>query len=567
MLERFEITTGDFLKNAGIVGMKYMLDLSEAQEDKDYGIAEDRQALWIRSEFAVAADWTDMYFKAFVEYLGLSTVYQTTLEKMQAILDKIQNNKWRPEKEEKEDLKFINDKLLSNSYQAGFANIRNKIEEPELYEKLKKEKLKDKMDSGELTVRLKELQRFLTQPICKETFCMKSIIYNYINRFWDGKCFLLKANAKKDMSELFEKEFSVPLKDYLRDSHDKAKDICIDCGLPIKPKEKVSIAFMTEIADDLTRKRSAFWNCKVDAFLCPVCAFVYSLSPLGFHLIGNKFVFVNTNESVQTLISHNRKEDKAGREKEKDEKEKYPVWFARTMNIVLDKKIKELSNIQIILRGTKAEDKYKFSIMNRDALEIFKLEKVRSNLEKLSKHPIVKIKNDYINVYESVVLNILQYQTQYPLLNRLLKQAIEQEGVTGVAFLVYYIQLWMSIARKSMEREGNVERKGVNIVMSRFLMRQDGYELRNEILRSKNMTNDDCLRGTIYQLLNALSVKNQGKFIEIVMRMYCSSKWPMPDGFVQMLGNQDLFQEYGYAFLLGLKGSYQEKEKEGKAHE
>lgn len=562
MLECFEITTGDFLKNAGIVGMKYMLDLSDAQENEDYGINENAQGLWIRSEFASDADWTDMYFKAFVKYMGPATVYQTVLEKIQINLDKIKDGVWEPEKIEKEDLKFINEKLLSNSYQAGFANIKENIEDAAIYEKLGKEKLKDKMGTEELAIRLKELQDFLVQPLCKETFCMKSIIYNYINRFWEGKCFLLRANAKKDMRELFEKEFSVPFRNYLQSNREKAKDICIDCSLPMNPKEKVSIAFMTGMADDLTRKRSAFWNCKVDAFLCPVCAFVYALSPLGFQLIGNKFVFVNTNENVSTLIMHNRKEGKAGVEKEKDEKEKYPAWFSRTMNIVLDKKIKELSNIQIILRGTNEKDQYKFSIIQRDALNIFKLDKVRQYLEKLSKHPYVKIKNEYLNVYENVVLNILQFQNQYALINRLLKQAVEQEGVAGSAFMVFYIQLWMNIVRRGVDK---VEQKGVNIVMNRFSMSQKGYELRNEILISKNITNDDCLRGTIYQLLNALSVKNQEKFIEIVMRMYCSSKLGMPDGFVQMLGNQDLFQEYGYAFLLGLKGSYRERNKEGKA--
>ena len=33
---------------------------------------------------------------------------------------------------------------------------------------------------------------------------MKSVVYNYINRFWDGKSFLLRSNAKKDMREQFE---------------------------------------------------------------------------------------------------------------------------------------------------------------------------------------------------------------------------------------------------------------------------------------------------------------------------------------------------------------------------
>lgn len=30
----------------------------------------------------------------------------------------------------------------------------------------------------------------------------------------------------------------------------------------------------------------------------------------------------------------------------------------------------------------------------------------------------------------------------------------------------------------------------------------------------------------------------------------------MADGFVYMLGNKEKFSEYGYSFILGLKGSY-----------
>src|SRR5699024_10798916 len=107
-----------------------------------------------------------------------------------------------------------------------------------------------------------------------------------INRFWDGKSFLLRSNAKKEMRETFTRDFTEPFLKYLETDHTKAKDSCIDCGYPVNPKEKVSIAFMTECADDLARKKSAFWNGKVDAYLCPVCAFVYAVSPLGFQVYG-----------------------------------------------------------------------------------------------------------------------------------------------------------------------------------------------------------------------------------------------------------------------------------------
>ena len=42
-MEKYAITPGDFLKNAGIVGMKYILDCAKAQEGVDFGISEDGQ--------------------------------------------------------------------------------------------------------------------------------------------------------------------------------------------------------------------------------------------------------------------------------------------------------------------------------------------------------------------------------------------------------------------------------------------------------------------------------------------------------------------------------------------
>ena len=175
-MERYVITMGDFLKNAGIVGMKYLLETAGARRDVDYGITEDAQGLWLNRKFAEDAKWTDMAFKAFVECFGSSTVYQGVIDRIDRCSGKITLGKWSPEKAEKEDLKFINDKLLSNSYQAGFENIKDKIEAPDVYLKLKKEKLSDKLPVEELQKRLSELKEFLKQPKCKETFIMKSVV-------------------------------------------------------------------------------------------------------------------------------------------------------------------------------------------------------------------------------------------------------------------------------------------------------------------------------------------------------------------------------------------------------
>ena len=566
-MDKYVITLGDFLKNAGIVGFRYMLEAADAKEDSDFGITQDGQGLWIDMDFALNADWTDMYFKTCVQYFGPFTVYQGVLDRIGKCIDKIQIGKWNPGKEEKEDLKFINDKLLSNSYQAGFENIKHDIEMQEVYQILKKDKLNDKLDVTDLEKRLIDLEKFLQQPKCRETFIMKSVIYTYINRFWSGKCFLLRANAKKDMRELFEKDFSEPFRKYLKTDHVKAKDLCIDCGAPIGPKEKNSIAFMNEVGDDFTRKRSAFWDCKVDAFLCPGCAFIYALSPLGFHLYANKFVFVNTNDSINTLLYTNSKIGRIDKEGEKTENKKYSQWFAETINVLLREKQQEISNAQVILRGVGADDRYKLSIIRRRIVEIIKEKRVSDALTALAKAPITKVKDNFINVHETVVMNLLQYREQYQLLNQLFKENIKEESKNFYIFWVYEVQLWTELVVAYPANVG----KRKEISMSCGAMKKSGADLRKVIMTAKGMTSSEGLRGIEYQLLNALAVRNVNKFMDVVMRLYSAygsrrnedgHELLIPTGFVQMLNDKQKFTEYGYAFVMGLVGSYEPKKEE-----
>lgn len=550
-MDKINVPMGDFLKNAGIVGLWYLLGISDAEEKRDYGISDDNQSVWLDSEFAGNADWTDLYFQAFVECYGPFTVYQAVLEKIDGILEKLQESEWN-QKSCKDDLKFINDKLLSNSYKSGFENIKDVVENPEVYKLLKANKLKDTMEHDELHRRLQELKVFLMQPLCKETFSMKSIIYNYINRFWDGKSFLLRTNASKDMKEIFDADFSEPLRKYVVNEHMKAKDMCIDCNSFMDSKEKVSIAFMKDQADDLSRKRSAFWNCIVDAYLCPVCAFVYSLVPLGFSLIGNKFVFINMNENIHELLGANYKTRKDIKAAERQENEKYSSWIARALDVLLTEKTEELGNIQVIARGKDESDRYSFDIISKDVLSIWNDSSIQKGLNHLSNHPYIKVGGDFWNVHEEVIMNILKYRSQYQILNKILRLALENGSLVVTAGFVYDIQLRVNLKKKNNEIMGGV-------IMNRYKVRDSGYELRNALLKAKGTSDDACLRGTIYQLINALSVGNVEHFMDILMRVYCSTRLQIPNAFIELLKDRETFVEYGYAFVLGLQGSHYEK--------
>lgn len=564
-MERYYITMGNFLKNAGIVALKYMLDMSSAVEGEDYGISDDEQSIWLNINFAVSADWTDMYFKACIECFGKYTSYTRILQYIRELVVEIRMEDWKADKKVKENLKFINDKLLANSIKSGFENIKNRISNPETYLKLKVSKLNANMSKEELINRLEELRIFLEQPECRDTFIMKGVIYNYINKFWNGRCFLgTGAHARNDMWEEFENYFSEPFRQYLKSDHSKFKEICIECTEPIgsdeeKKRQKTSIAFMNDMADDLGKKKSAFWNCKVDAFLCPVCAFLYASSPLGFRLSGNKFSFINTNTSVCSLVAANSKQGEYSEETPKGEDEKYTAWFARMLNRILHDKLDELNNIQVIIRGTQESDKYEFAVISRDALLILKQDNVVKALEYLEKHH-QNIKKGKVNpnIHEHVVMNVLKFRSQKFLLNKILRESIDNPGLNATAFWVYKVLLWTDIVHNNKENGGKVE-------MNRNSVMNSGYELRKALLASKGVKDDDCIRGTIYQLINAVSTGNSGKFMDVVLRLYSTCKVPadekgqsqllVPREFVNIMNNQELFEEYGYAFLLGLKGS------------
>ena len=562
-VDKILISMGDFLKNAGIVGLNYMLEQSEAAKDVDYGITDDGQYFWLDREFAQNADWTDIYFKGFISYFKPFTTYTKIVENIDNCVNKLEKGEWGNKKDDKELLKYINDKMLSNSYKAGFENIKTKIENADVYERLNKNKLNEKLGTDELLNRLKDLKAFVTQPLCEETFAMKSIIYTFINRFWQGVSFLHNQSAKKDMRDAFGEYFSIPLKNYIVGAHNKEKYFCIDCGAPMsKRKEQISIAFMNDMADDLAKKPSAFWNCNVDAYLCPICAYVYASCPLGFTLYSNKFIFLNRNSSIYDLLASNRKYSGEG---DRLEDEKYFTWIARMMNDVLIKEENRLDNLQVILRSTDTNSHYEFSIIQNEILKILSDRNIKKHLDYLAKSPSIKIKNDFLNVHEEAVMNILRYRNQYGLLKRLLRESLVNESnfILFCAYQVYMIQIRSEIIKKV----GITDEKGKWMIMGRMDMRNAGYELRKEILKMKGAANDndECMRGTVYQLLNALSARNNDKFMDMVIRLYNSCKLLIPDGFVDMLGknekSQEKFMEYGYAFVLGLKGSHPDEKK------
>ncbi len=258
-------------------------------------------------------------------------------------------------------------------------------------------------------------------------------------------------------------------------------------------------------------------------------------------------------------------------EAEKKEAERYTQWFARMLKQLMDCKVEQLNNIQVILKGTDEKDKYIFSVISNEALQTFNDEKVRKALEYLGEYPYTRIGADYLNIYENVVMNILKHRSQELLLKKVLKNNLDSDnaGQIVTAYWIYVVMLYSALVKKDKDLQGN---GGKVIEMGSITVMDSGFALRTAILSSKGAKDDECIKGTIYQLLNALSTRNTGKFLDIVMRLYCTCKVPaevgqadklvIPREFVYIQKNQELFEEYGYAFVLGLKGCRQNKKNE-----
>ncbi|HZK60492.1 MAG TPA: Cas8a1 family CRISPR/Cas system-associated protein [Anaerovoracaceae bacterium] len=537
--------SGDFLQNAGIVGLCELLKYEEAVKETDYIIESDR--LFISKKFLTGWDLTQTYFDYAVETFYKETNYAKALEAIGKIELMISNTENKEDKtfikKVNEQFKAVQDKLTAASLKSGYKILEDagsKCDIPMLIDAMKSSK-----DIEEKAKVLPQIREELNNALVKETLCFKSIIYNRINMFWENKAFLFRANSNKDMKELFRNEFEKPLKEFLETDTSKAKDVCISCGAPVTANQKTSIAFMTDMADDLSRKKSSFWNFKPDAFLCPLCTMLYALVPLGFVPLGADSIFINTNNSIEDLLMMNNKNSMEIKEeaeaKENTNNMKWGKIYNRMLSSQIGESQRKISNVQVITRK-KYEKRYNLNIVGKDVLNIFQA--CSKSFENLIKWHAIKDRNEYINVYDLAVANLLNHRNQYLLINHILKLSIDNNRLASCAVNLIKIQ-----AKQS--------RKGDDILnKGQYGAIKAGNILRSELKRKTKFDIDKQTRGLVYQLLNALQVGDQHRFADMLLRIYTSNNLKAPALFANMFNSENDFLDIGYAFVTGLKGAY-----------
>lgn len=544
----FKVSLDTFLYNAGIVGFIEVLENSKAEKGKDYFI--EGQDLSISKKFLKKEDLSQLYIDGMIKKFGDKSTISETFKN----IDYLINKKDIKEDEFNDKINSITDSLSSASIKTGCETLQANGLKIKIQENINNIK-KNKKDIDKIKKYLKEIQNDYKNKEVKQTLLMKNIMYNKIRLFWENKSFLLPANSKNDLKEEFYKSFEKPLKLIIEET--KGKYNCITCGM--ETSNDMDTTFLFEIGVDTGRKKSAFWNCNPDSFICPLCNFIYACSPIGFIEIGNNnLVFVNYNDSIEYLIKMNASEE--FKENIESKNEKY-LFYNKIIQKILSIKTKELNSFQVITRNDKH---YSSNIIGKDALQVIQTRK--SELKFISSFSVKTSNDEYINMFEECLDNILNFRNQWFLIFKVLKNDNKNNRVIySVLFSILQIQ----ITQKNIHKEGGIMEKKIKLS---YFAGKSGDEMRKIITggridkilsKEENEEADNKLRGLVYQLINAVYTNNRDIFFSNITRLYTGMNISIPTIFTNIFEDDEYFKEIGFAYILGLKGAYDnKKEKE-----
>lgn len=545
------VTLNGFLLNAGVIGLIKMFDFARLQFD-DAGCTEgvdyeiDGQSLHISRDFLLSRNLADLYVRSMVYYMGDDTKFSKVMNRksqLDKLYEEVNTDDKGWVKKADEIFKEFVEMLSKASFKSGY-EILSKYEDvtsptSDMVTNLKK--AGDYMLKKEL---YDELHLLLEQEKVKEVLIFKELMYSKINLFMEGVSFFEKSKSRNDITQCYRDSFVEPLIDELKTTKKKEKR-CIDCGE--LASKTLSMSFLVDVTDDVNRKKSYYWNCNPDAFLCPLCNFVYSFAPLGFHYLAGDAVFVNNNSSIDLLNSWvSRLDDNEG------DSEKNP-WF-KVYNVFTSEKTKDLhnriNNVQVVIRDNRFR---KYILNNIDKNVVGILDDCKPHLDYI-KSRYVKDGEDYINVYQEAVEHVVKRRSLYGLISRLIRISLKDGTDPDCAFSLVQIEIRSGGGEKMAEKNKRA------YVATRF-----GKEMRQAMtVNVPDKDKDNKLRGLVYQLLNAASLGNRDEFIHLVLRTYSGCGRPVPDIFLGCFDSNESFKEIAFAYILGLKSDPRETEEDKK---
>lgn len=545
-----------FMLNAGICGFIRFMEHNNAEKGKDYDY--QGQSLFIDIDYLKNNDISEMYISTMSEIFEENTKHFRTLNEKHEI-DKlnsigIDNLDDKQKKRITELYKNFADLLIKKSY----LSIYEMLSDVDNITPINKDIIEDFKKESDLSVKHEKynnIYQIINQKRLKDFLIYTELIYTSLKFFFSENpqskkipC-LYEGNQK--FTDTFEKNFIFPLLEEIEIPQKKKSAICIECMGNMSASKKKAFSFLNDTTDDVNRKKSYYWFCKPDAYVCPLCNFIYAFIPLGFAFIGSEAVFINSNSTIETLIKI------MSAQREKISETSNLSVRKRIMRTFTEEKIDALektnSNMQIILRSSDFSH-FVFDVIDKDMIR--NLKKGSKYLSMLEKKWVTFDSKKFISVYDNIFDMILNKHSLYPFIDKALKNEIDKSN---------NINYLKGVLRLEIIFNGGTNMDELNKKIDFAFM--SGKALRESILgkeAAKSSENgaeadDNRLRGLVYRLVNLTAVGDCSQFIDTVIRIYAGYGLTIPTVFKDCYKSDEMFKAISHGFILGLKYAAYEK--------
>lgn len=552
--------TGSFLKNAGIVGFVKFAEYNHAVEGNDYII--DGQNLHISVEYLKNNDISQMYVDTMVDIFEKDSKFYKVVHDEYNIIQSYYSKGFENLSDKDIEnvtklFKSFEDMMLKKSFENTSNILKTEYNvQYDIFDMVKS--LKSIKDINSKYPTYIQIIDILNDKTIRNQYMYTELLYGKFKLFFNENA---QSHKITILDEKIRREYTIHnnlinplLEDFSTDAK-KKKTVCIECLENTSCKRNNT--FMLDTADDVGKKKSYYWNCNPDAFVCPNCAFIYSFVPLGFAFFGNDAVFINNNQSIKELYSI------MNTYKLKTESNPNETYYQRLFKIFSSEKISALEhnihNIQVIVRNGNLSH-YDMKIIDNDIIsKMVECQKHHyfTNIEK----KYLKIGTDFINVYNSVLDNILMRRSQYNFIDKCLKYEFSQEcekKSCNYGYIKNILNIEINFNGGSAIMEKEKKKSYINNLMTKVnIAFEVGKSMRISILGENALNDskekDNSLRGYVYRLINLASVGDISQFMDTILRTYSGYGLTIPDIFKDCYQSEETFKAIAHGYILGLK--------------
>jgi CRISPR-associated protein Cst1 len=549
---------GEWLENAGIVGLMRILD------DSDYRIFDN--CLFVKSDVFRDGSFVDKYFNYFIRAYGFQTRVYKIIEYKRTL------HYWLSLKPSELDSKKVYDSLYywyiySLKYYTN-SNVAKRIFKlkPTSFDVLKvvngfksdMDLLKKSQDDLQifgsvlfsLIPKLQKVIDYFSIPDVSRMCMAKTLSYIIIKNAWSDISFLNANSKEPNLYQDYNKVFVAPIDKYLTSSHRKDDYECFTCGRPMGVKGH-SYSFLTDMGYDVNKKNSNGWNFGNDQMMCPICFLMYSAVPAGFNYnMHNQGVFINQSTSLESLYNAN---SKIGLELHRAAKtgQTMSAWQAFSLafqNSVNDASAYTLDDIQVIHYDS---DHYRFAFISKAMANVLndavknkiKLPNggVKSLLSRLFKTGIKQFNgSNCFSIYDSVLEHLLDSSNLNSLIDMVMQLKIVKYKDLYLSNYQVFNLLQINLLYFKEITDMEITEDDLRHMRGCGQAIRDGYD---------NKTKASSLA---YRLLQALKIQNTDDFMNSLLTAYLYQHKLVPKFFIQKINSPEEFTQLGYAFVSGL---------------